>query len=100
MITETRNKKIKTSAVGNEDSIYLATEACSIYPQTSSGGRRSSIYAMNWGRGCGRGRVGGRFGGRGIINDSGRGRGRGRRDGNDKFINGVGISNPNRLFAN
>ena len=55
---------------------------------------------MNVGRGCGHGRGVGRFRGHVRGNGGGSGRGRRRGGGNDKFINGVDISDPNILFTN
>ena len=66
----------------------------------SSGIRRRIICAVNIGRGQGCRCGGGRFGGCGRVNDGGRGRGRGRGGGNEKFINGVDMSDQNRLFNN
>ena len=54
---------------------------------------------MNGGRGTVCVNGGGRFVGYGIVNFGGCGRGRGKGGGNEKFINGVVISDLNILFA-
>ena len=54
---------------------------------------------MNGGRGRGQKHGGGRFGGRVRLNCGVSGRGRRRGGGNEKFINSVEISDPNRFFA-
>ena len=71
-----------------------------IYPQTSSGGFRSSIYTTNGGRGRSHRRGGRHLGGRGRVNGSVPGRGCVRGGGNDKVINDVDIRNTNTFFTN